>query len=110
MLKEREKSDFISVCPGVYDCTHTMHVLKRMHARTSRGVQRPVHPILSIGARASGGPKKGPCIVWTIFFFEKLQEKSGKKKKLCIILKKQKMFYICLNPLGNFRGLGAPGL
>ena len=40
-----------------------MHVLKRMHARTSRGVQKPVHPILSIGARASGGPKKGPCIV-----------------------------------------------
>ena len=28
-----------------------------------RGVQRPVHPILSIGARASGGPGKGPCIV-----------------------------------------------
>ena len=29
----------------------------------TRGVQRPVHPILSIGARASGGPEKGPCIV-----------------------------------------------
>ena len=29
----------------------------------TRGVQRPLHPILSIGARASGGPEKGPCIV-----------------------------------------------
>ena len=28
-----------------------------------RAVQRPVHPIRSIGARASGGPGKGPCIV-----------------------------------------------
>ena len=35
-----------------------------------RGVQRPVHPILSIGARASGGPGKGLFIV-KIFFFVK---------------------------------------
>ena len=27
-----------------------------------RGAQRPVHPIRNIGARASGGPGKGPCI------------------------------------------------
>ena len=44
----------------------------------SRGVQRNIHPIRSIGARASGGPGKGHCIVY-IFFF-KNHEKNWKEK------------------------------
>ena len=43
---------------------------------TLRGVQRLVHPLLSIGARASGGPlyREKNC-------FEKFSEKNGMKKK-----------------------------
>jgi len=48
------------------------------------------------------GAREGP--LYSVNFFFKSQEKSGKKKKeKSIIPKKQKMFYICLYPLENFR-------
>ena len=51
-----------------------------------RGVQRPVHPILSIGARGSGGPGRGPCIV------TKFSRKNYKKK----VERKRPGLIVCL--------------
>ena len=41
-----------------------------------RDVQRLVHLILSIGARASGGPEKSPCIVYTVKKVEKVEKEK----------------------------------
>ena len=63
------------------------------------------------GARASGGPGRGPLYSVNIFSLD-YKKKWGEKKenRLSIIPKNKRCFYICLNPLGYYRGLGGPGI
>ena len=48
------------------------------------------------------GAREGP--LYSVIFFQITRKEWEEKKEKNILLKKQKMFYICLNPLENFRG------
>ena len=75
-----------------------------------RGVQRPVHPILSIGARAPRGAREGPLYsVKQYFFFGKIKIKEWEVQRKHNTQQAKDVLFLLVSQ-GEFQGLKSPML